>query len=138
MGHEDVRFNSRTYIDVMYIDGKSVLRIGDPATRFSAATFLLKLSAEAIRDAFVMCWSSVYTGVPHFIMTDEGSKFREVFAGLSKIHDVALKKSGMQSHNSFGVGEWCHKPLREISKTQTRPSFDAATSLVGTINQVDK
>ena len=70
MGHEDVRFNARAYIDIMYLDGRPVLHIVDEATRFSAARFLPKTTTDAVWEAIIMCWSSVYTGLPHYIMVD--------------------------------------------------------------------
>ena len=113
MGHENVRFNARAYIDIMYLDGKPVLHIVDEATRFSAAKFLTKVSTDSVWEAMIMCWSSVYTGLPHNIMVDEGSQYRKIFAELSALHDVNLEKSGVQSHHSLGVGERYHKPLRD-------------------------
>ena len=72
MGHENVRFNSRVYIDIMYLDGRPVLHIVDESTRFSAARLLTKMTTDAVWEAIVMCWSSDYTGLPKCIMVDEG------------------------------------------------------------------
>ena len=113
IGHEHVRFNARAYIDIMYLDGKPVLHIVDEATRFSAARFLPRVSTDAVWDSIILCWSSVYTGLPHYIMVDEGSQFRKIFAELAALHDVTLEKSGVQSHHSLGIGERYHKPLRD-------------------------
>ncbi len=113
IGHENVRFNARAYIDVMYLDGKPVLHIVDEATRFSAAKFLTKMSTETVWEALIMCWSSVYTGLPDNIAVDEGSQFRKIFAELSVIHGVNVEQSGVESHNSLGIGERYHKPLRD-------------------------
>ncbi len=46
-------------------------------------------------------------------MLDEGSQFRKLFAELSALYDVELGRSGIQSHNSLGIGERYHKPLRD-------------------------
>ena len=54
-------------------------------------------------------------------MVDEGSQFRNTFAELTAIHDVQLEKSGIQSHNSLGIGERHHKPLRD---TYRKLKFD--------------
>ena len=48
MGHENVRFNDRAYVDVMYVGSKPVVHIVDEATRFSAARLLPKMSKDAI------------------------------------------------------------------------------------------
>ena len=98
----------------MYLDGRPVLHIVDGERRFSAASFLPKISKDAVWDAIVLCWSSVYTGHPQNMMVDEGSQFRKVFAELASIHDVNLEKSGVESHNSLGIGERYQKPLRDI------------------------
>ena len=45
-------------------------------------------------------------------MVDEGAQFRDKFAELAKLHDFKVEKSGIQSHNSLGIGERYHKPLR--------------------------
>ena len=73
IGHENVRFNARAFVDIMYLVGKPVLHIIDEATRFSAARFLTKMSTDALWEAIVKCWSSVYTGSPYNVMVDEGS-----------------------------------------------------------------
>ena len=60
-----------------------------------------------------MCWSSIYTGLPDTMVVDEGSQFRKVVAELATIHDVNVEKRGIESHNSLGIGERYHKPLRD-------------------------
>ena len=109
----NVRFNARAYIDVIYLDGKPVLHIVDEAMRFYPARFLTKMSKDAIWDSIVLCWSSVYTRLPDNIMVDEGSQFRKVFAELAALRDVNIQKSGVESHNSLGIGGPCHKPLTD-------------------------
>ena len=44
--HENVRFNARAYIDIMYLDSNPVLHIVDEAMRFSAARFLPKAPTD--------------------------------------------------------------------------------------------
>ena len=105
----------------MYLDGHPVLHMVDEATRFSSARFLPKVSTDAVWDAIVLCWSSVYTGFSYTIAVDEVSQFRKVFAELTAIHDVNVQKSGVESHNSLGVGERHHKPLHDIYR---KPKID--------------
>ena len=59
IGHENVRFNPRSYNELICLDYKPVLQIVDEATHFFAARFLPKMSTEAIWDSIVVCWSSV-------------------------------------------------------------------------------
>ena len=72
MGHANIRFNARAYIEIMYLDGRPVLHVVDEATRSSAARFLPKISTDAVWDAIVLCRSSAYTGLPQNMMVDEG------------------------------------------------------------------
>ncbi len=113
IGHEDVRFNARAYIDMMYLDGCPDLHIFDESTRFSAARFLPKVSTDYMWDAILMCWSTVYTGLPNNIIVHEGSQFRKFFAELAAIHGAEIGKSGVQSHHSLGIGGRYHKPVRD-------------------------
>lgn len=46
VGHENVKFNARTCIDIMYLDGESVLLIVREATQFSSARFLTKVATD--------------------------------------------------------------------------------------------
>ena len=59
-----------------------------------------------------MCWSSVHTGLPQCIMVNEGDQFRKVLAELTALYDIKLEKSGVEAHNSLGIGERYYKPLR--------------------------
>ena len=101
---QNVRFNARAYIDTAYLDGKPALDIVDGATRFSAARFQTKITTEAVCEAIMLCWSSLYTGLPNNIMVDEGSRFRKIFAELAPLDEVNLSKSGIESHNRLGMG----------------------------------
>ena len=112
MDAENVRFNSRVCIDIMYIDGKPVLHLVDDATHFSAAPFLSKVSTEAMWESILTCWATVYTGLPHKFITDQGSQSQETFAKMAELHGVKVCQTGIQSHNSLGIGERYHAPLR--------------------------
>ena len=85
IGHAKIRFNARVYIDTTYLNVRPVLHIVDEQILFYAACFLPKTSADAIWDAIVLCWSSVYTGLPKNMMVDEGWQFRKVFVELDSI-----------------------------------------------------
>ena len=47
------------------------------------------------------------------MMVDEGAQFSATFSDLAKLHDINVEKSGIQSHNSLGIGERYHKPQRD-------------------------
>lgn len=130
MGHEAIRFNAKAYIDVMYIDGRTVLHIFDNRTRFSEDQFLPKMPTEAVWEAIVICWSSVHTGLPNTIMIDEGSQFRNVFAVLSLLHDCNHVKSGMKSHISLGDGERYYKSLYDAYRKRKIDHFKMRLQLL--------
>ena len=114
LGQEHTRFNSKVYMDLMHIEGDYVLHLVDEATRFSAAKFLGKrVTTEKVWEAFIQCWSSVYTGMLHTIAVDEGTQHSDIFGELSKIYDIDVQKSGTESHNSLGIGERYHDTLRK-------------------------
>ena len=113
IGHENILFNARAYMDIVYLDGRPALHVVDEATRLSAARFLPKMSTDSVKEAIVLCWSSVYTGLPDNIMVYDGSQFRKVFAELAALQDIDLEKSGTQAHSSLGIGERYHNPLRD-------------------------
>ena len=73
VGSEDARINKRTYMDIMYIESRPVRHLVDEATHFLISSISSNVSIQSLWDAIVSCWSSVYTGLPNTIMTDQGS-----------------------------------------------------------------
>lgn len=112
IGEEYIRLNAEVHMDIMWFDGRPILHVVYPATRFSRARFLPKVSTESFWDDALMCWASVYTGIPNCLCVDEDSQFRNIFEEICSVHHVKIKISGIQSHNRLGVGELYHKPLR--------------------------
>lgn len=111
-GAEHVRFNERIMMDVMYIDGKAVLHIVDEGTRFSAARFLPDNRTATIWKLLLVCWANIYTGLPNRIITDQGSNFGKFFVHICEQNNVQAEKTGVEAHNSLGLGERYHQPLR--------------------------
>jgi hypothetical protein len=76
---DEVAFNKEIRIDLMYLSeaGKPlpVLTIVDAGTTFSSAAFLPSSTAKSVWDAFLKCWTTVYTGFPEAMLTDQGSVF---------------------------------------------------------------
>ena len=104
IGLENVRFNARAYIYVMYLDGKPVLHILDSETYFFAARFLPKRSIDAIKGSIVLCWSRVYAELPDKFIVDERSEFPKIIAELAAIHDINIEKGDVEAHYSLGIG----------------------------------
>jgi transposase InsO family protein len=108
-------------MDLMLINGKVVLHVIDSATRFNAATFLdshlesFGQSSDGIWDAFIDIWCSIYTGYPDRLRIDSGSAFTSVkWKTLIESRGITLSISGVKAHNSLGIGERYHGPLRRV------------------------
>ena len=91
----------------MYIDGKPVLHLVDDSTRFSAARLLSSVSTESTWEANFICWATVYTGLPHTFMVDQGSEFQKTFAKLSELHEV---KVGYVVYKYLHLSNLGHQP----------------------------
>jgi transposase InsO family protein len=121
---DEVFFNKEIRMDLMYLEeaGKQrpVLTIVDAGTTFTSAVFLSAASSKAVWDAFLQCWTTIYTGFPDSILTDQGSLFTSAdwhaACNMARIH---LRHTGTESHNSLGAGERFHSPLRRIFKKVT-------------------
>lgn len=113
-GAEHVRFNERIIVDIMYIDGEPILHIVDEGTHFSAARFLPNVRSDTVWMTILSCWSSIYTGIPHRILVDQGSAFGEPFANLCRVGGVEVQRTGIEAHSSLNLGERYHEPLRTI------------------------
>ena len=114
---DDIIFGEELSIDLMFIDSEAVLHVVDTATRFSAATFLKDygLSVEGIWLAFIEAWCTIHTGYPNRLRTDAGSVFTSSrWKELTDMSGTELRISGVEAHNSLGIGERLHAPLRRI------------------------
>ena len=118
---DDIKFGEELSIDLMWLDGKAVLHIVDTATRFSAASFLdssgqdYGQSVEGIWLSFIEIWCAMYTCYPNRLRMDQGSAFTsDRWRELASNVGIQLRLSGVTAHNSLGIGERLHDPLRRI------------------------
>ena len=111
-GAENVRFNKRLLIDVMYLDGKPALHIMDEGTDLSAARFVKEVSTAAIWATILEYWATISTGLPRKILVDQGSPFGNLFASIGALSNVDAQRTGIGSQNSLGPGERYRPPLR--------------------------
>ena len=95
----------------MYLDGKPLIHIVDEGKRFSATRFLEIVSTVSLWSAILECWATIYTGLPRKILVDPGSQFGDLFISLGAISNVEVQRTGIESHNSLGLGERYHQPL---------------------------
>jgi hypothetical protein len=118
---EDIVFGDEISIGLMFIDGQAVLHVVDTATRFSAATFLeshsgsFRQSVEGVWLALIETRFTLYTGYPNRSRIDAGSIFASPrWKELSNMAGITLRMSGVEAHNSLGIGKRMHGPLRRI------------------------
>lgn len=135
---DEIIFNGVVLVDLMWLDtgnGKRkspILHIIDSDTHFQNAVFLKGESARDIWDAFTEAWSTVYIGYPTTIKTDHGSVFTsKKWRGWTESAGINIEISGIESHNSLGVGERYHAPLRKIFNMimSEYPSLDPEIAL---------
>lgn len=110
---DDVHFNHSIVVDVMYIHGKPVLHIVDEGTRYQAGRWLSDISAKHTWDALRACWIDTYQGPPDEIVHDAGKNFisKEFRQNATSI-GATLKAVPVEAHNSVGIVERYHAPLR--------------------------
>ncbi|RAL67593.1 hypothetical protein DID88_008346 [Monilinia fructigena] len=122
---EDTEFNYAIYVDVMYIAGEPVLHIVDEATRYQAARFLDNISAKHTFDTLRECWIDVYIGPPDYIIHDAGKNFvSKEFVQNAKSISITTKSVPVEAHNSVGIVERYHHPLRRAYEILTKELED--------------
>jgi di/tripeptidase len=97
----------------MYLDGKPVLQVVDSATAFEAARFLKDMSARTAWDTLRACWIDTYLGPPDMVVHDAGKNFASTeFKQLANSMAIEIKEVPVEAHNSVGLVERYHAPLR--------------------------
>lgn len=109
-----------------------VLHIVDTNSYFQNAIFSKGQSSRHIWDAPVEAWSSVYIGYPRILKTDRCKAFTSAdWKKLAEMTGMSVQISGNESHNSLGVGERYHDPLRRVFDTvcSEYPNLDPETAM---------
>jgi hypothetical protein len=110
---DDHEFNYSVIINVLYLDGKPVLQVIDSATAFGAARFLKDMSARTAWDTLRVCWIDIYLGPPDMVVHDAGKNFASTeFKQLANTMAIVTKEVPVEAHNSVGLVERYHAPLR--------------------------
>jgi hypothetical protein len=113
--HDDIDFNYSIVVDIMYIDGAPLLHIVDEGTRFQTGRWLQNISAKHTWDVLRMCWIDTYLGPPDIITHDAGKNFvSKEFKQYATIFGTATRSVPVEAHNSVGMVERYHGPLRRI------------------------
>ncbi|CDF34787.1 unnamed protein product [Chondrus crispus] len=112
---DEVIFNHEVAVDLFWVGGNPILHVVDTHTGYQNVALPKSLSARHVWDAFLEAWVTVYVGIPNRIRADQGSVFTSKFwDDITTLHGIDLQLSGTQSHNSIGIGERYHAPLRRI------------------------
>jgi hypothetical protein len=110
---DDYEFNYSVIIDILYLDRKPVLQVVDSTTAFTAARFLKDMSARTTWDTLRACWIDTYLGPPDMIVHDAGKNFVSTeFKQLARLMAIIVKEVPVEAHNSIGLVERYHGPLR--------------------------
>lgn len=129
---ENIIFNQEVALDLMFIDRTPILHIVDTHTHYQNAIPLKGESAADVWEAFVEAWASMYAGFPSKIRADQGSIFTSNYwRKCTEDVGIELQLSGVASHNSIGVGERYHGPLRRVFRSirDAHPSIDPELAL---------
>eukprot|EP00171_Calliarthron_tuberculosum_P004009 IDg4009t1 len=139
-GAEEVRFNERILMDVMYIGMRPILHIVDEGTHFSAARFLNNISTETIWETFMECWATIYTGLPNRILVDQGSSFGAPFVRIAAAGNVEVSSTGIEAHSSLGIEGFVPSALvfgeypRVFTRSEVQTSRSTATGKAEMVN----
>ena len=129
---DDANFNYCIIVDIMHIDGKPLLHIVDEGTRFQAGRWLQNISAKHTWDILRACWIDTYLGPPDIIAHDAGKNFisRE-FKQYAINMGTVTKSVPVEAHNSIGMVERYHGPLRRVYRiiTSEIPEIDKEMAL---------
>lgn len=114
---EEIVFYRELAFDLFFwLDSRARLHVVDISTGSGNATFLRCHTVEHVWQAFLECWVTLYLGFPELMMVDQGTQFTSTRweQRVATFGTVLKKTSGIESHNSLGLGERYHVPLRHI------------------------
>jgi len=110
---DDISFNYSIIIDIFYISGKPILHVINEGTRYQAGRWLQNISALHTWDALKQYWIDTYLGPPDQIIADAGKQFTsKEFAQLANTMGTKVKIVPVEAHNSVGIVEHYHGPIR--------------------------
>lgn len=113
MPSNEIIFNHKVAIYLFWVAKNPVLHVVDTHTGYQNVILPKSLSASEIWDAFLEAWVTVYVGYPNRIRADQGSVFTFRFWNdVTALNGIKLQFSGVEIHNSLGIGERYHALLR--------------------------
>lgn len=101
-------------MDVMTLDGKSVLHAVDETTHFNEAIFLRNHTAETCKT-LLRCLSRVYLGSLDYLWVEKGTKFvAKTLVERAEADLITVLKSPIEFPNSMSHVERYHFPPRSV------------------------
>lgn len=95
---DKMKFADELYIDLMFLEGSTIIHIVDTTNHFSAATFLgpsggsYGQTVDGVWIALVQTWSTMCTGFPNPLRTDQGLVFTsESWKKLTNLNGIELR-----------------------------------------------
>ena len=96
---ENATFNYSILIDIMYIEGNSILHVVNKVTKFQVTSWLSNVSAKHIWETLQLCLIDVYIGPPDLIIHDACLNFvRKEFYQYAILMAIAIKTVPIKAH----------------------------------------
>ena len=116
IGAEDLQFNHILAVDIMYINGKSVIYIADDT--LSSSLVLKRVTAEETWKVIFKCRMKVYLGPPDHLRVDQGSHFiSKHFKDSVRAESITLLEAPIESPSTMSNVEQYHATLQtSVSK----------------------
>lgn len=128
------------FVDIFYVDSKPILHVVDESTRYQAAWWLARVSAEAVWEAMRMCWIDVYLGPPDIITHDAGKQFMaRAFQTNAELLHIETNSVPVESANYMSTVERYHTPVRRAFKIirEEAPQMSAKAALQTAVKAVN-
>lgn len=115
MPNTDCVFNRTVGMGIMKLEGHSVLHIVDHDTKFSAASYLERVSTAIVLKTVFSGWVATYIGYPTKVILDQRPQFQshEYYSSLAAA-GVKQGNAEAESHNALGGTERYHSYLRNV------------------------
>lgn len=115
MTQEDLTSNWKVAMGPVWLDGKPALHVVDCDKRFQNAGFIRGKTSLELLSQLVEIWTSAYSGHPDILRVDQETSCiaKELIQGADS-SAVVVHASDIEAHNTLGVGERYHHPLRRV------------------------
>lgn len=102
----DEVFNEVVCLNLMKINGRSVIHAVDHAANFRLAKFLNRENVEELWRTFEQMWSLTYVSPPNATACDQCSVFISIsWETLIRAYSIRCQLSGIEAHNALRKGE---------------------------------